>query len=70
MVSKETEQDGTITDGDEKKMHVWCYNNTFLCNELRDRLGIDDIIIVLQRCRLRCYGHVLHKDQNDSVKNA
>jgi len=27
--------------------------------ELRDRLGIDDIILILQQNRLRWYGHVL-----------
>ena len=27
--------------------------------ELRQRLGIDDIILVVQQNRLRCYGHVL-----------
>jgi len=27
--------------------------------ELRERLGIDDIILILQQNRLRCYGHVL-----------
>jgi len=29
--------------------------------ELRERLGIDDIILILQQNRLRWYGHVLHK---------
>ena len=29
--------------------------------ELRERLGIDDIILVLQQNRLRWYGHVLRK---------
>ena len=28
-------------------------------NELRERLGIDDIILILQENRLRWYGHVL-----------
>jgi len=27
--------------------------------ELRERLGIDDIILILQQNRLRWYGHVL-----------
>jgi len=29
--------------------------------ELRERLGIDDIALVLQQNRLRWYGHVLQK---------
>ena len=33
--------------------------------ELRDRLGIDDIALVLQQNRLRWYGHVLRKDDDD-----
>jgi len=35
---------------------------------LRERLGLDDIISVLQRNRLRWYGHVLQKYDNDWVK--
>jgi len=35
---------------------------------LRERLGLDDIISVLQRNRLRWYGHVLRKEDNDWVK--
>jgi len=27
-------------------------------DELRDRLGLDDVVTVLQRNRLRWYGHV------------
>jgi len=27
--------------------------------ELRDRLGVDDVILILQQNRLRWYGHVL-----------
>jgi len=34
-------------------------------NGLRERLGFDDIILVLQRNRLRWYGHVLRKEDND-----
>ena len=33
--------------------------------ELRKRLGIDDIALVLQQNRLRWYGHVLRKDDDD-----
>ena len=36
--------------------------------ELRGRLSLDDIISVLQRNRLRWYGHVLRKEDNDWVK--
>jgi len=36
--------------------------------ELRERLGIDDTISVLQQNRLRWYGHVLRKEDNDWVK--
>jgi len=34
----------------------------FPSKELRERLGIDDIALVLQQNRLRWYGHVLRKD--------
>jgi len=30
--------------------------------ELRERVGIDDIILILQQNRLRWYGHVLRKE--------
>jgi len=33
-----------------------------------ERLGIDDIALVLQQNRLRWYGHVLRKEDNDWVK--
>jgi len=36
--------------------------------ELRERLGIDDIALVLQQNRLRWYGHVLRKENDDWVK--
>jgi len=36
--------------------------------ELRERLGLDDIILVLQQNRLLWYGHVLQKEDNDWVK--
>jgi len=35
---------------------------------LRERLGLDDIISVLQQNRLQWYGHVLRKEDNDWVK--
>jgi len=42
----------------------------FTCSELKERLGIDDIIAMVQQHRLQWYGHVLRKDENDWVKNA
>jgi len=36
--------------------------------ELRQRLGLDDIISVLQQNRLQWYGHVLRKEDNDWMK--
>jgi len=36
--------------------------------ELRERLGVDDIALVLQQNRLRWYGNVLRKDDDDWVK--
>jgi len=40
----------------------------FPSRELRERLGIDDIALVLQQNRMRWYGHVLRKEDNDWVK--
>jgi len=52
----------------ETRMVRWtCGVKTdFPTKELRERLGIDDITLVLQQNRLRWYGHVLQKD--DYVK--
>jgi len=36
--------------------------------ELRERLGLDDIISVLQQNRLCWYGYVLQKEDHDWVK--
>ena len=36
--------------------------------ELRERLGVDDIALILQQNRLRWYGHVLRKDDDIWVK--
>jgi len=36
--------------------------------ELKERLGIDDIVLVLQQNRLRWYGHVLQKEDTEWVK--
>ena len=35
---------------------------------MRERLGLDDIISILQQNRLFWYGHVLQKEDNDWVK--
>jgi len=40
----------------------------FPSKELRERLGIDDIALVLQQNRLHWYGHVLRKEDDDWVK--
>jgi len=37
--------------------------------ELTERLGIDDIILILQQNRLRWYGHVLRKEDTDWGRN-
>ena len=39
-----------------------------LSRELRERLGMDDIVLILQQNRLRWYGHVLRKEDTDWVK--
>jgi len=36
--------------------------------ELKERLGIDDIILVLQQNRSQWYGHVLQKEDTNRVK--
>ena len=36
--------------------------------ELRERLGVDDIALVLQQNKLCWHGHVLRKDDDDWVK--
>jgi len=36
--------------------------------ELRERLGVDDIALILQQNRLHWYGHVLRKDDDHWVK--
>ena len=37
-------------------------------NVLKERLGTDDIALVLQQNTLRWYGHVVRKDDDDWVK--
>jgi len=36
--------------------------------ELRERLGVDDIILILQLNRLQWYGHLLRKEDIDWLK--
>jgi len=49
----------------EMRMVTWMcgikLKDRFPSKELRERLGIDDIALVLQQNRLRWYGHVLQK---------
>jgi len=43
-------------------------NDRLPSKELRERLGVDNIALILQQNRLRWYGHVLRKDDDDWVK--
>ena len=56
----------------EMRMVSWMCNvkvkDIVPSKELRERLGIDDIILILQQNRLRRYGHVLRKQDTDWVK--
>ena len=38
--------------------------------ELRERQGVNDTALILQQNRLRWYGHVLRKDDDDQRRNA
>ena len=60
---------GTSESRDENgQVDVWLkLKDRFPSKELRERLGIDDIALVLQN-RLRWYGHVLRKEDDDWVK--
>jgi len=42
--------------------------DSFPSKELRERLGIDNIALVLQQNRLQWCGHVLQKEDDDLVK--
>jgi len=44
------------------------FSNMDISVIVRGRLGLDDIISVLQQNRLRWYGHMLRKEDNDWVK--
>jgi len=39
-----------------------------ISNQLRERLGTDDIISVLQQNRLQWHGHVLQREDNDQAR--
>ena len=56
----------------EMRMVRWMWNvkvkDRVPSKELRERLGIDDIILILQQNRLQWYGHVLRKEDTDWVK--
>ena len=49
-------------------MDVWHLAKRLPSKELRERLGVDDIALILQQNRLRWYWHVLRKDDDDWVK--
>jgi len=55
----------------EMRMVKWMcgvkLKDRFPSKELRERLGIDDIALVSQQNRLRWYGHVLRKEDDDCV---
>jgi len=56
----------------EMRMVRWMCNvkvkDRVQSKQLRERLGIDDIILILEQNRLRWYGHVLRKEDTDWVK--
>jgi len=56
----------------EMRMVKWMcgvkLKDRFPSKELRERLGIDDIALVSQQNRLRWYGHVLRKEDDDCMK--
>ena len=65
-VSKENE---VVLQRAEMRMFRWMHGmklqDRIPSKGLRERLGLDDIISVLQQNRLRWYGHVLRKEDND-----
>jgi len=64
----------TAVSGDQKFVMThdiiyFLHNSAFKASkELRERLGVDDIALILQQNRMRWYGHVLRKDDDDWVK--
>jgi len=62
-----TMQQFTLTT--KKSLHIiFKVTDRVPSKELRERLGIDDIILVLQQNRLWWYGHMLRKEDTDWVK--
>jgi len=64
MVSCVPQNEMVVLAGDMNG-HV---GNSNVSKGLRDRLGLDEIILVLQPNRLPWYGHVLQKEDNDWAK--
>ena len=62
----------TLLDRAEMRMVRWMCNKTLMdkisSDELRNRLKIPDIGEMLRRARLRWFGHVMRKDDDDWVK--
>ena len=54
----------------ENKVALVKVKDRFPSKELRERLGVGDITLVLQQNRLWCYGHVLQKEDDDWVKKS
>jgi len=56
----------------EMRMVRWIFivtvKDRVLSKQLRERLGIDHIILILQQNRLRWYGHVLRKEDTNCMK--
>src|SRR5579872_4627599 len=49
-------------------MNVWChFEGQKSTDELRQRLGIEDVGVIVRRGRLRWFGHVKRKDKEDWV---
>jgi len=72
VTSQPHEENEVALQRAEMRMVRWMCNvkvkNRVPSKELRERLGIDDIILILQQNRLWRYGHVLWKEDTDWVK--
>jgi len=54
----------------EREMDVWVKLNVRKKNEeLRELLGLEPVSLVIKKSRLRWFGHVERKDDNDLVKH-
>jgi len=49
-------------------MHIVKVKDRVPSKELTERLGVDDIILILQQNKWQWYGHVLRKEDTDWVK--